>query len=216
MATINPITHAEFIKMMVSGVKHSLGGLVGVTVPKLNAKDRTDKSRTWSVAFPTIDRAKVRKITHGAIFVGPNYEKMVLNELEKEQKDPSAWQRGNSWHEAVPGTKCLRQNKRTGELYFWCAFVQKRAKKDAKGRPVLNGEGRPVYIHLKPKVRYVDITTGDTIPTADLSGFTKPDRKPKNQGVDDGREVIVRCYKLESVRTLIIDGKCYTIIGKTL
>lgn len=214
MATIHPITITEFVKLMMGGVRHSLGGLIGVTVPKLNVKDRNDHSRTWAVAFPGIDKANVRKVTHGAIVVGPRYVKQILAKLEKQGKDASEYKAGSSWHEAVPGTRCLRQHKGTGELYFWCGFAQKRVKKDADGNPVLNGEGRPVYVHLKPKVRYVDISTGDTIPTTDLKGFLKPDRLPTNQGVDAGTESIVRCYKLESVKTLVVDGKCYTIIGK--
>jgi hypothetical protein len=216
MPTIHPITIAEFVQLLMGKVKHPFAGLVACTVPTLTVKDRNDHARTWAVAFPGIDKANVRKIMHGAIYAGPDYEKMVLRELEKEHKDPIAWKRGNSWHEAVPGAKCLRQHKSTGELYFWCAFVQKRVKKDADGNPVLNAEGRPVYVPIKPKVKYVDISTGNVIPTADLHGFTKVDKAPSNQGTDKGREVIVRCYMLQSVRTLVVDGVCYTIIGKTL
>lgn len=216
MATIHPITIAEFVRLMVGGVRHSLGGLVGVTVPKLTFKDRGDHSRTWAVAFPNVDKANVRKITHGAIVVGPDYVKQVLGKLEAQGKEASEYKAGDTWHEAVPGTKCLRQHKRTGELYFWCGFAQRRPKKDKDGNPVLNAEGRPVYVHIKPKVRYIDISTGDTLPTADLKGFLPKDRTPTNQGVDEGTESIVRCYKLESVKTLVVDGKAYTIVGKTL
>jgi len=202
--TPTPLTIAEFVKLMMGKVKHPFAGLVACTVPTLTVKDRNDHSRTWAVAFPGIDKGNVRKIMHGAIYAGPDYEKMVLNELAKEKKNPELWKRGNGWHEAVEGAKCLRRHKQTGELYFWCAFVQKRQRPDG------------TWVHIKPKVKYVDISDGSVIPTASLHGFTKIERKPTNQGVDDGREVIVRCYKLENVKTLVVDGVAYTIIGKTL
>jgi hypothetical protein len=204
MAKLKALTVVEFVKLVMSGVKHPLGGLIGCTVPTLTVKDRNDHARTWAVAFPTIDKANVRKIVHAAIFVGPDYAKMVENELMKENKDPDAWKRGNSWHEAVPGTRALRQHKSTGELYFWCAYVQKRQLPDGS------------WVHLKPKVKYVDISTGVVIDRKKLNGFTEVEKLPTNQKVNAGREVIVRCYKLESVKTLVVDGVCYTIVGKTL
>jgi len=202
MAKLITLTVQEFVTKVRGGVKHSLGGMVGVTVPKLTVKDRNDHSRTWSVAFPNIDRKNVRKIMHGAILVGPDYVKMLENELAREGKAAEEYTPGAVWHEAVEGTKCLRRHKKTGELYFWVAFVQKRQKPDG------------TWIHLKPKTRYIDTATGNVIPRESLYGFTDPEKLPTNQGVDSGREAIVRTYKLESVRTLVVDGKVYSIITK--
>jgi len=214
MAKLITLTVQEFVAKVRGGVKHHFGGMVGVTVPTLTVKDRNDHSRTWSEAFPSVKKENVRKIMHGAILVGPDYVKMLENELAREGKATEEYTPGAVWHEAVEGSPCLRRHKGTKELYFWVAFVQKRVKKDADGNPVLNSEGRPVYIHLKPKVRYIDISTGAVIPRESLHGFTKIERPPGNQGVDSGCEIIVRCYKLENVRTLVVDGKVYSIITK--
>ena len=203
MAKLIALTVAEFVNVLRGGVKHHFGGMVGVTIPKLTVKDRNDHDRTWAVAFPGIDRKNVRKVMHGAILVGPDYMKQLEKELLREGKTMAEHTSSRPvWHEAVEGTRCLRRHKKTGELYFWVAFVQKTKKPDG------------TWVHLKPKTKYVDISTGDTIPRESLYGFTDPEKLPTNQGVDSGREIIVRTYKLESVRNLVVDGKVYSLVTK--
>jgi len=63
-------------------------------------------------------------------------------------------------------------------------------------------------------VRFVDISTGVEIDRARLVNFLDIEHTPGNQGVESGRETIVRTYKLSSVRTLTVDGISYVPIMK--
>jgi hypothetical protein len=202
MAKIHMVTVAEFVAAISGITRKPFAGLCGCTVPKLTVKDRVTKT-PWEILFPSINRANVRKITNSAVLCGPEYKKMVEAELEREGKDPSAYMAGKCWHEAVPGAPLLRRNKKNpSELYFWAAYVGKAQRADGS------------WIHLKPRTRFVDITTGTDIPRDRLVNFLDVEHTPSNQGVDDGREVIVRTYKLESIRSLTVNGKAYVPIMK--
>ena len=85
--------------------------------PGLTVKDRVTKE-PWSVLFPGIDRANVRKVMHAAVLCGPDYKKMVLAELEREGKDPSAYEAGRCHHEAVPGAPLLRRSKKDHSVLY--------------------------------------------------------------------------------------------------
>jgi hypothetical protein len=197
------VTVSEFVAAITGITRRPFAGLCGCTAPKLTQKDRTDHARTWAVAFPGIDRENVRKITNAVVMAGPDYGKMVVAELAREGKDESEYKRGTSWHEGVPGVPCLRRHKvRQTELYFWAAFVQKVQRPDG------------TWMHIKPKTRFVDITTGANIDRAALENFLPTSDDPQNQGTDEGREVIVRTYKLESVRSLTVNGIAYVPMTK--
>lgn len=201
MGKINMVTISEFVTA-ISGIgAHRFAGLCGCTVPKLTVKDRTTKE-PWGVLFPSIDRANVRKIVHSAVLAGPDYVKMVINELEREGKAEGEYEPGKCWHEAVPGMPLLRRHKKTGELYFWAAFVQKVQRPDG------------TWMHLKPKARFVDIATGSQIERSALVNFLDKEVTPTNQGTDEGREIIVRTYKMESIRSLTVNGVSYVPLTK--
>lgn len=199
---VKMVTVSEFVSRIGGITRKPFGGLSAVTVPGLTVKDRVTKE-PWSILFPGIDRTNVRKVMHAAVLCGPDYKAMVEAELAREGKDPAAYEAGRCHHEAVPGMPLLRRSKKDHSvLYFWAAFVGKVKKADG------------TWIHLKPKVRFVDITTRVEINRAQLVNFLDKETTPKNQGVDSGREVIVRTYKLESVRTLTVDGVSYVPIMK--
>jgi len=202
MAKVKMVTISEFIAEVTKVTRKPFGGLSAVTVPGLTVKDRVTKE-PWSVLFPGIDRSNVRKVMHAAVLCGPDYKAMVEAELLREGKDPSAYEAGRCHHEAVPGAPLLRRSKKDHSiLYFWAAFVGKAKKADG------------TWIHLKPRVRFVDISTGVEIDRARLVNFLDIEHTPGNQGVESGRETIVRTYKLSSVRTLTVDGISYVPIMK--
>ena len=202
MARINTVTVAEFVTAITGITRGRFAGLSGCTIPRLTVKDRTTKE-PWAVLFPGIDRANVRKIMHGAIMCGPDYNRMIELELAREGKAADEHVKGDTWHEGMPGVPCLRRHKKDhSRLYLWAAFVQKAQRPDG------------TWIHIKPRVRFVDISTGAEIERSRLVNFLDKDDLPTNQGVDSGREAIVRCYMLESVRTLTVDGISYVPIMK--
>lgn len=200
-AKIKMVTVAEFVSAISAAKAHRFAGLCGCTAPKLTVKDRVSKE-PWGVLFPSIDRANVRKIVHSAVLAGPDYVKMVINELAREGKAEGEYEPGRCWHEAVPGMPLLRRHKTTGELYFWAAYVQKVQRPDG------------TWLHLGPKARFVDISNGAEIDRSALVNFLDIDRTPTNQGVDEGREVIVRTYKMESIRSLTVNGVSYVPMTK--
>jgi len=199
---ITAVTVAEFVAVLTGITKRPFAGLCGCTVPKLTVKDRNTKA-PWAEVFPGVSPENVRKITHAVVLAGPDYGKMVINELVREGKDESEYERGETWHEGVPGVPCLRRHKKNPTaLYFWAAFVQKAKRPDG------------TWVHIKPRVRFVDIATGAEIARERLAGFLPVDKTPENQGVEEGREIIVRTYKLESIRTFTVNGKAYVPLTK--
>lgn len=172
-----------------------------MTTPRLTVKDRITKA-PWGEVFPGVLPENVRKVSHGVVLMGPDYRSSVLNELAREGKPKSEAQFGESWHEEVPGSWCLRRNKRNPEdLYLWVSHPLKVKRGDT-------------WIHVKSKSRVVDISTGKELPREKIVNFLPLDNTPKNQGVEEGREVIVRTYKLSSIRSITLDGVHYTVATK--
>jgi len=194
------LTVSEFADLLDNYKYQRFAGLQTITVPTLNKKDRRS-GLSWSAVFPNVEAANVRKIANGCATVGPDYVSAIVNRLAKEGKDAGEYKSGTTWHVAVPGTKCLRAHKTSGDLYAYFGFLSKVKR---------GGE----WVPLKMKVRYVDITTGKELDKDLLAGFLPVDKPPQNQGLDEDNAVIVRTYKLESVRQLVLGGVVYTIATK--
>jgi len=193
----------EFVDILI-GVNRSLfAGIQTVTEPKLTKKHR-DTGEPWAVVFPGVDPATVRKVAHGVVLTGPDYSAIIERRHEKIEAAGGThgeYVPGETWHEAVPGIKCLRRHKKTGELYAYFAFVSKVRKGDR-------------WIPLKAKTRILDMSSGIELDKGKLAGFLPVERAPQNQGLDTDEAVIVRTYKLESVRAITIGGTVYTIVAK--
>lgn len=202
MSKSKMITVSEFVSMMYNA-KAKFCGLSTVTVPKLTKKDR-NTGEPWAVTFPGVDPTNVRKVAHGVALSGPDYVSIIEGRHDKAEANGEAhgaYEAGETWHEAVPGTKALRRHKGTGDLYAYFAFVSKVKKGDR-------------WIPLKSKTRIVDITTGAELDKTRLAAFLPVEKTPTNQGLSEDEAVIVRTYKLESIRALTVDGTVYTVISK--
>jgi len=193
------LTVKQFAALLDNAQGSRFVGLQTVTDPKILQKDRVSKT-PWEIAFPNIKREDVRKIGYGAATIGPEYPELIINRLEKEGKDASEYKRGDTWHVALPWTKCLRASKKTGEIYAWFAFL---------GQTIKNGK----VIPLKSKVRFVEIPTGVEIPREKLVNFLPLEHEAKNQGLKKEDQVVVRTYKLESIRQLRMGGVVYTVVA---
>jgi hypothetical protein len=202
MSAVKMITVSEFVALMY-GSKAKFCGLQTVTEPKLNKKSR-ETGDPWFVVFPGVDAGNVRKVAHGVALSGPDYKAIIdlrHEKIEAAGGTPGTYVAGETWHEAVEGTKCLRRHKKTGELYAYFAFVSKVKKGDR-------------WIPLKAKTRIVDVTTGAELDKGKLAAFLPVEHAPQNQGLGEDDAVIVRTYKLSSVRALTVDGKVYVVAAK--
>lgn len=158
-----------------------------VTSPKLNKFGRESGLSIFEKLG--INPENVQKFSEFSGGIGYNYEKGITNKLIREGKDPSAYQKGESWHVPYKDSKTIRQHKRTGELYFY------------------------VYLNANNpyKSRYIDKSTGTEISADMLKEFLPIKSAPKNQGVEKGNELQVRTLKLDSVKEIHAFGDCYII-----
>jgi hypothetical protein len=166
--------------------KKSFASIKAVTIPKLNKKGR---SSGLSVSEVTgVDAVNVRKCTEMVIGLGYDYEQLVVNRLvNKEGKTGEEYERGVSWHEPWDGSSVIHQHKTTGERYLFVECIANN----------------------KPSSKFVDITTGSEIERDKLVEFLPKESDPENQGLDN--PVVVRTFKLDSIRQLKVGGEVYEV-----
>jgi hypothetical protein len=147
---------------------------------------------------PFLDRIKVRQ-THN-ILLGANYEDMVNRVREKEGKVPD-FQAGNlKWGTHIPDTPFIFHTpKKSGvlTLYLMCNVRHSRTKRYyLKG--VLSTD--PFTLVRRKNLR------------AQIMSFMRyPYSSAPHQGVEEKHEVIIRTFKLESLRSMRFNRRLYLI-----
>lgn len=135
---------------------------------------------------------RVRKINRVNGLVNFYYEEGVLRRLEKAGKSPDDYKKGESWHE-----------------------------------PVLNAEGKltPLCRHKTKGTEYLrfQLTKAETptyldqndqeVPVEVLEPFMPEKRAYSNQGLDEGEELKILTYSLDSIRRISVKGEDIEVIG---
>ena len=167
-------------------------GLTGATFAHVKTVTKPKLIKTGRVSgMPlNIPATDIRKVSEFGCGIGYDYKKSIENKLVKEGKEKTEYEAGDTWHEAFCGSKVIRRHKKTGELYF---YVQLNANN-------------------VPKVKYVNVTTGKEIAKEEIAEFLPIESAPKNQGLEDGNEVLVRTLKLESLKSLSACGEVYEVV----
>jgi len=180
MSTSTFIDRDQLVAMLDNYDHHTFVSIEAETIPRLR---KTNFLKTIGCSVDI-----VRKVSQFVAMIGLDYVNVIKNRLDKEGKDFSEYVAGDTWHEAVDGTKNLRKHKTNGELYVWIFCVANNT----------------------PTSAYYNMSTGLMIDKQDIKPFIS-DSTPKNQGLTDGNEVIPRTYKLESIRKITIDKETYTV-----
>ena len=157
-----------------------------MTTPKLNQKGRVSGKSVYEVTG--VSAENIKKFSKFSCGIGAyEYRKMIERRLVKEGKDASAYEAGDTWHQARGDSKTIREHKKTGELYFFVFLVA-------------NNRSASVY---------VDMSSGRLIQKSLLVEFLPKESMPTNQGLELGNEVEVRTLKLESLKELKFQGNVY-------
>lgn len=154
-----------------------------VTTPKFLKKSRT-------TGMPLPNASDIRKVSEFGCGLGYDYVKSIENRLVKEGKDISAYEAGETWHQAFNGSKVIREHKKTGEKYFYVSLNTNNS----------------------PSVKFVNVVTGEEIDKASLVDFLPTESAPTNQGLSEGNEVQVRTLKLESLKGLSACGEVFEVL----
>lgn len=182
------ITIPELANVLENMDKHQFVGIKSCTIPKLNKTGRvTHQSIQGKLG---IDPANIVKLSSFVAGAGFSYLDGIRNKLLAEGKAPESYIEGTSWHVPYGETKTIKQHPKTQELYayLFCS-----------------------YANNPPESRFVDKSTGKEVSKDDLAEFLPPEREPTNQGVDD--PVIVRTFKLSSIKELSAAGEVYTVVA---
>jgi hypothetical protein len=135
------------------------------------------------------DPTNVKKFSEFVAGIGYDYGTTVNNRLAKEGKTQLVFLPMETWHEPYRGSKVIRQHKTTGELYYYVSLISNNI----------------------PKVEYVDISSGKTVPKSVLEEFLPKEYPTTNQGLD--KPVDVRTLKLESLKELKYGGDTYIVVA---
>ena len=182
---------------MVAGFKgHSIAFIRTMTEPDLTVKSRATKiPMELDLGF---SKGDVRKISLMSIRLGYDYEKSVTNELKKEGKDSSEYVRGTSWHIPMPLSEGVSKTI--------------HVHKEDTGKKYLYYQPNKHTNSSWCKSEYVNMKTHKLIPKSLLKDYLPLPSKPKNQGVDEGREIIPQTVHIENVKRLSFEGTVYNLI----
>ena len=178
------VTVGEMVHVLEGYKGHSFVSLETSTIPKLTKKGR-DSGLTLKEKLDCFHIVKVSKFNAG---IGYNYVSMIENRLDKEGKDKEEYKQGTSWHEPFENTNTIRQHKATKELYFYVALIA-------------NNPSSSFYLDER----------GNIVDKQDLVEFLPKPSAPKNQGLTDGNEILVRTLKLESLKKITMEKETYIV-----
>jgi len=187
MAKTTMIDRDGLVALMENTTRHQFVSVQTETTPKCNQTGRNTK-KTIFEKFGCSPKDIV-KVSDFTAMIGLDYVNVIKNRLEKEGKDISEYQSGETWHEAVEGTKNIRRHKISGEEYVYLFCVANSV----------------------PISAYYNMEKGIMIDKEELKEFLPKETAPKNQGLEQGNEVIVRTYKLGSIRKIKTEGETYTV-----
>lgn len=188
------LNHTE-LALKLFGIKSSFIGLKTETKQnKLNKGGQ--KGLKPMVESLNIDPDRVVKHSKLTVLVGPEYEKMVNNRLEKENADSQisvtfeagSLPKGREWVKGAE--KVILKNTETGELYL-------------RTYPVANNV---------PTVSYVFEGAEIDIHDPKFAPYKKPDSKVgSNQGLE--KVIPVNDYKFSSIKEITLGGETFEIVA---
>lgn len=182
------ISAIEAVNMLEDYKGHEIVSVMIATDPKYLVKSRVTKV-PFEVQFKC-PSSEVKKFSEFVSQIGLDYPKIIERRLLMQGKDSSEYTQGESWHEPYNGSTTIRKHKTSGELYFYLFLTAKTI----------------------PKVRFVNTKTGQEIDRDALEDFLPVDGTPKNQGLDDGTEVLVRTLKLTSLKKITFGKEEYIVV----
>lgn len=126
------------------------------------------------------------KLTALSVLLNTEYEKGVINQLEREGKDKSEYQKGQNTMPLEYG-----ENNRFIGLFY--------------GHPVI--QYRP-YKNSHPKSKY--LFNGKLIDKAKIADFIPDKKQATNQGTD--KEIHWRKVYLKNIRKMKVNGQIYKVV----
>ena len=177
----------QLVDLLEGKTAHTFIGIETETIPELTVKDRITKVSAEDTFG--CSKQQVKKITMANVGLGYDYRSLIVNRLKKEGKSESEYVEGKTWHMALDGTKNMRVNPKTGELYVWVFYIANNI----------------------PKTCFYNSVTGTEINKALLTNFLPKESTADNQGLSEGNEIVPRLYKLESIKKITIDKEEYII-----
>lgn len=130
---------------------------------------------------------RITKQAEANIFLNYNYEKAVNARLVKEGKEPNFVASAPAWGESIPGTPLVLHK---GSLYLTVGYLTNNT----------------------PKSEY--FCDGEPIAKVEIENYLKPkSSSAAKQGLEAEDEVVVRKFKLESIKEIRMGGKIYEIIA---
>lgn len=181
------IDRSGLVALLENTEKHQFVSVETETNPKMNVNGRVSKLSIFD-KFGCSPKSIV-KVSSFTAMIGLTYKNVIENRLKKEGKDISSYETGTSWHEPVPGTKNLVRHKQSGEEYVYLFCVANNV----------------------PTSAFYNMESGKMIDKEELTEYLPKETAPKNQGLDEGNEVIVRTYKLGSIRKIKTEGEVYSV-----
>lgn len=176
--TQKELEHILYQTKMVKGMP-MFATVLQVTAPKVTVKSRTDKT----VKNPYQSILKVSKVS---ILLNGEYETAVLNQLEREGKEETAYEKGINTMPLTFG----KNNRFIGEYNGHSALQY---------RPNDN---------VKPRSKY--IADGKLIDKNKIADFLPVERPATNQGTD--REILWRKLYVSNIIKLTFNGQTYKVI----
>lgn len=214
--------------------KKSFVSLHTVTEPKLNKKGRVSGLSVLEMVGAKAEN--IRKVSDMVVGLGYDYQDLVLNRLiNKAGKDFQDYQPGESWHIPWEKSTTVHMHKTTGEKYF---FVECIANNDPKSCYVDISTGAelskekleeflpkdypPKNQGLDKGVRYSVTLRIDGVDqtfyfdsTSEMEVFlqtTYPKAKVIEKKEIKIEPVLVRTFKLESIKRLKVGGTIYEVL----
>jgi len=183
------VSKEAVMRMIEDFPGNTFAGVETLTSPKLKNTGR--KTGLTLVEKVGVKPENLKKRSTWVAGLGYNYQKAVENRLIKEGKSADTYEKGTSWHAPYGDSKTIRQNKKSGELYFYI---------------FANIANNP------PKSEFIDVETGNLVNKDDLVEFLDIVYPSKNQGLEEANEIKPRTLKLESLKRLSFNGEVYEVI----
>jgi hypothetical protein len=207
MNEVKRVTEKQAIAIINAIVGSPIFRIVWLTIPQLNKSDRqTGESANYATG-------EISKLTELSCKIGTEYERMVLNRLEKEGKSSDEYKKGANRLPMKPIAKNgilgwvtkniyevnRRINPETGKMKNFKDIVGTKEELHIKVFPISNVTPIVNYIYGKDLIKKNEI--GDILPVT---------KKAENQGTD--KEIIIRKPKFENILSFTIDQTQYEIV----
>ena len=207
MKNVKRVTESQAIAIINAIVGSPIFRIVWLTLPLLTKKDRkTGEAADYATG-------EISKLTELSCKIGTEYETMVLNRLDKEEKSEEDYKKGANRLPMKPIAKNgilgwvtkniyefqMLLNEKTGNLNKTKVAVGTKEELHIKVFPISNVT--PIVNFLYGKELISKNTIGDILPTKS---------KATNQGTD--KEIIIRKPKFENILSFTIDQTQYEIV----